>query len=52
MPCPDLANAAQTDADLDGLGDACDPCPDDPDDDIDGDGVCAGFVCGGPDVQL
>ena len=33
--CPNTANAAQTDTDGDGLGDACDP-------DIDGDGVANG----------
>jgi len=38
--CPDIANAEQTDIDIDGAGDACDPCPNDADDDIDGDGVC------------
>jgi len=38
--CPDIANAEQTDVDIDGAGDACDPCPNDADDDIDGDGVC------------
>ncbi|MDQ7007674.1 MAG: thrombospondin type 3 repeat-containing protein [Acidobacteriota bacterium] len=34
------ANADQADGDNDGLGDACDSCPADPDNDIDGDGVC------------
>ncbi|EDM76928.1 hypothetical protein PPSIR1_37604 [Plesiocystis pacifica SIR-1] len=29
--CPDVANPDQADSDMDGLGDACDPCPDDPD---------------------
>ncbi len=38
--CPAISNDAQLDADADGLGDACDACPNDPDDDIDGDGVC------------
>ena len=33
---------AQLDADADGAGDVCDPCPNDPDDDADGDGLCAG----------
>jgi len=30
----------QPDRDRDGTGDACDPCPDDPDNDADGDGLC------------
>jgi len=30
------------DRDRDGMGDACDSCFDDPDNDIDGDGICAG----------
>jgi hypothetical protein len=29
--CPDLHNPDQRDADGDGLGDVCDPCPSDPD---------------------
>jgi hypothetical protein len=37
--CPDDANPAQTDSDGDGQGDACDPFPNDPDNDADGDGV-------------
>ncbi|HXU11958.1 MAG TPA: FG-GAP-like repeat-containing protein, partial [Candidatus Binatia bacterium] len=40
--CPAVANAAQADADGDGAGDACDPCPLDPGGDPDGDGVCGG----------
>jgi Thrombospondin type 3 repeat len=31
----------QPDVDFDGTGDACDVCPHDPDDDADGDGLCA-----------
>jgi hypothetical protein len=44
--CPGVFNSTQSDRDLDGLGDACDPCPDDPGNDPDGDGVCsASDVC-------
>ena len=35
-------NPDQTDADNDGRGNACDACPQDPQNDADGDGVCAG----------
>jgi hypothetical protein len=38
--CIDVANADQADADADGAGDACDPCPADALDDADNDGVC------------
>ncbi|MHC4836906.1 MAG: LamG-like jellyroll fold domain-containing protein [Planctomycetota bacterium] len=38
--CPQAANAGQEDGDGDGLGDACDACPDDPDNDVDEDGIC------------
>jgi len=38
--CPSTYNPMQTDSDGDGAGDLCDVCPNDPDDDIDGDAVC------------
>jgi hypothetical protein len=38
--CPLVSNASQADADADGQGDACDPCPLDPENDSDHDGVC------------
>ena len=38
--CPSVINAGQLDGDADGLGDACDVCPNDPFDDLDGDGLC------------
>jgi hypothetical protein len=40
--CPNVSNADQVDADGDGRGDVCDSCPDDPNDDADGDGYCVG----------
>jgi len=38
--CPNEYNPTQADADGDGIGDLCDACPNDPDNDIDGDLVC------------
>ncbi|MCP3935502.1 MAG: hypothetical protein GY708_09045, partial [Actinomycetia bacterium] len=38
--CPDDPNSGQANGDGDPLGDACDTCPADPDNDIDSDGVC------------
>jgi hypothetical protein len=40
--CPDVYNPDQLDSDQDGLGDVCDPCPGDPENDVDDDGWCAG----------
>ncbi len=39
--CPLVPNVLQSNRDQDALGDACDACPDDPDNDVDGDGLCA-----------
>lgn len=39
--CEFVANPQQEDADRDGRGDLCDECPLDPEDDFDGDGLCA-----------
>jgi hypothetical protein len=38
--CPDTFNSDQLDADSDGIGDACDSCPNDSGNDADGDGIC------------
>jgi hypothetical protein len=38
--CFDVPNPDQFDTDEDGIGDACDPCQLDPDNDSDGDGIC------------
>jgi len=40
--CPLVDNEDQADADGDGSGDACDVCTNDPDDDVDNDGICVG----------
>ena len=38
--CVDDYNPGQANADGDDFGDICDVCPNDPDDDADGDGLC------------
>lgn len=38
--CAAAANPGQEDSDHDGRGNACDACPEDPENDADGDGVC------------
>ena len=38
--CPNVANTDQADFDNDGVGDLCDTCPLDANDDSDGDGIC------------
>ena len=38
--CPLTHNPDQRDSDGDGIGDVCDNCPHDPDNDIDGDSIC------------
>ena len=40
--CLDVSNSNQLDADNDGIGDACDECPDDEFNDEDSDGICLG----------
>jgi len=40
--CWNVYNPDQADRDGDGIGDACDDCPGDPDNDVDGDDICAG----------
>jgi hypothetical protein len=48
--CVAAVNADQADSDCDGAGDACDPCPGDASNDVDGDGYCAsGGDCGDAD---
>lgn len=39
--CPEVADVEQLDTDADRLGDACDACPNDPQNDSDADGLCA-----------
>ncbi|HEX9664778.1 MAG TPA: thrombospondin type 3 repeat-containing protein [Patescibacteria group bacterium] len=46
--CSNLYNPGQLNSDNDIYGDACDWCPDDSDNDIDGDGYCAGPRYSGP----
>ena len=48
--CPETPNPLQEDSDFDGLGDGCDSCALDADNDIDEDGVC-GDVDNCPDVS-
>jgi len=40
--CDSVDNQDQANSDGDEFGDACDNCPNDPDNDIDGDGICVG----------
>ncbi len=55
--CPSATDPLQENADGDEFGDACDACPNDPDNDADGDCVCAGedicpgFDDNGPDAD-
>jgi YVTN family beta-propeller protein len=46
--CPTVSNASQVETDGDGIGDACDVCPDDPNNDSDGDDICVGARFNGP----
>ncbi len=43
--CPGVLNTTQADTDGDGLGDACDACPLDPQNDRDGNGTCDDGTC-------
>jgi hypothetical protein len=43
--CGDVDVCGEPDMDGDGVTDACDPCPTDPLDDADGDGVCGADLC-------
>ena len=38
--CIGIYNPDQADSDSDGIGDVCDPCPNDPGNDLDKDGIC------------
>lgn len=38
--CSDTKNPNQHDQDFDGIGDNCDPCPDNQVNDVDGNGIC------------
>lgn len=46
--CPTLGNADQLDGDADGIGDACELCPDDQENDMDADGICDGTLFNAP----
>jgi len=49
--CPTVSNVDQADSDGDGIGNACDTCPDDPNNDIDNDGICVGDGFNGPKIS-